>query len=615
MSNHNILKNLIIYLSYIDSLHDFKKDDIKFKHLHSLYTFYDNMYSFSNQSKNKLLDETKYLKKLIRTNVHDVNLASNRKIILNEIETILLNNNTMTIHDQTYDPNNYDNTKINKISLIDFKYIILENFKLITEKITEIDVLNQMIDYNGSNNLFYERLPSIKYKSKLELYYNNESTVELIFFQRNIYYQLIKLFKENEKLNEDKITEILKFILNTFYNEHHNTIRKSIRKNILQIKEINFPISFFNDTELDNINNLSNIFKFQIKNNQKKEIDSANISDTGIGIENSLNKINFNINKFDEKLDFSNDFFDIKMYLDKYEDIKYRINLRIISVLNTDNTNIIDYTFSFTNTNKHNTNSVKNILKYLDDYYKNGTINENFKILKKNELSNINTFFNDINKYHNMSKLTFLTDLKNYKSRTKNNMKSFLTHIDKYNNNNIKKFFEDINEDIIKMDDKVLVDTNDTVKYIINEYSKYTNSSILVFIITSFKRFGDWYQQLLGKYTYFYVFTIDYYAKLFGILNKSPVILNQNGEYYLYNFLPNKIDDTIEFRTIDNKTLIHPKSIYGLKNNLFTNQELYNTNKKIDYDRSYYKKYIKYKLKYIKYKLKYIKYKLKLSNN
>ena len=311
-------------------------------------------------------------------------------------------------------------------------------------------------------------------------------------------------------------------------------IIKGLNGNTIQI--INFPVSYFNDTNHDNIHKLSDMFKFKIINNQKLDIDSAKISDKTIDevhqIENDdynkMNNIHFNIkNEFNQSLNFDNKYFDIKMYLD--EDYKIVLQFYI-----KNNNNI--YYFKFKNNlkkdGKTGFTSPSNIINYINIFINNETTNKNL--------------------------------------------------IDFYNDFNIKK------EKFIKFKEEF--NTPSTNKLF---------DCVMIFILSSFKRFGDWYQQLIAKNTYFYVITNDFYAKLFGILNGSPVILDENGIYYLYNFLPLNYNKYIEINKLN--ILIHRKSNYDRQNKLYTGKQ--NKNKEIPYDRSYFRKYLKYKNKYYNLKI------------
>ena len=69
--------------------------------------------------------------------------------------------------------------------------------------------------------------------------------------------------------------------------------------------------------------------------------------------------------------------------------------------------------------------------------------------------------------------------------------------------------------------------------------------------------------------------------------------------YYLYNFLPNNNKQkSIQFQEYE--YIKHRKSLFGTNNSSRVNPKILTGNyKEIKYDRSYYNKYIKYKLKYI----------------
>jgi len=576
---NNKLDIFKILLSYIDTLHDFSTNK---KRLNNLFKFY-NEYYFTNNLDILILDKKyNYIRKILQNNGDNVNDKLNRYIILNNIYTSLNNNELIQYHDSNYKTKNYNYNKINKISLSDFKKVLLQNFKFITHNINDLEVLYRMIDYNGSNNLIYNK---IKLSNNKELFYLNDNTIELIFYQRDIFYKLIKNIENN---NENQTEIILKFILsdnnNDDDNKYYDKYEKLIIKNIFnglnndKIQPINFPISYINDTETDNIDGIENIYKFKINNSQKEVIDQAKISTNNNNSETSTNRKNATLDKLIEK-QFNT------------ENNKIKENIKIDKSFH----NYYEQKYKYNNINKINLELI-NFNKSLS-YMKNDDFEINMSLIKDNNKYTIQLLFIDIK---NNIKYSF-----NYKND--NSITEISNLIDLYISNQygkIDKYF------IIKKDNEPLLIkefNNELLKIIkknkkIKEYYNVRNG-IMLFIITSFKRFGDWYQQLISQYTYLYIITSDFYAKLFGIINKSPVIINEykTGEYYLYNFLPNEelaSSNEIEFKHSEN--LIHPKSKFGINNSTDLDENRYYKNKINNHD--FYHKYLKYKNKYNKLK-------------
>ena len=156
---------------------------------------------------------------------------------------------------------------------------------------------------------------------------------------------------------------------------------------------------------------------------------------------------------------------------------------------------------------------------------------------------------------------------------------------------------ENLKEEILAISKEIeeIIDIDN----LINEIIKMTEKNykgLITTLLFGAKRFGDWIQVYLSQKYYFMLQTTDYYNKLYAYLIGAPVIIdnqiyNYNHSDYLEEYMDNfKIfNKKAEISNINNEQLIY-KSLRNIETPL---------------SRTYFNKYIKYKLKYLKLSKKY----------
>ena len=651
-----IENKVLIFLSFIDSLHDFFKLDKNKICFTLLKNFYNH--TFNNIFFDEIFNTD--IKQILsfNTNVNDV---KNRELIKNFI---------------------FYKIPRNGIDIEDLHLKIIQDFNSVFDVI-----LKKFNNFTSTFNL--NTLLSDKHK---------------ILFRQTIYF-LIQNYDENVV---DFILDYMNINKNIYNDSVLEFIKKKIKTNLKKKKfnHITYPITYFNDTTTGFKNNT---FLFNIINFDKNFIDSALVTSPKTQFNNySLNKFNNQlfINDTNHILGFTIDrnkdkisLLGFDFYLEKnlltcsHDNIKLYIKKNSVGRNVTDNNqNDINQNNNNQNNNNQNDNNgiyqITNILllffKNIFDYIKNNQLinlqskiqkmikyNENIKNIIKNiriQIRKINLIdFNDdiiintlfklfpkrknysqklINQYK--TKIEYLKknylDILKINNFNKNNITSINNLIQQFNEiipflnliqNNLNytqitpiiynnyyyllsQFNNVITDDNININDngflllffdEIYKNINELIKFfyiknlytqLYNIYKKYLTLELcqgcIIFIMFGFKRFGDWIQVYLSNKFYFMLETNDFYCKLYSYLVGAPVIFDK----MIYNYDLIKIKPDIDkdlFKIINTNEKIsnytnNDTILYRSLRNIHTHT----------INRFYFNKYIKYKKKYLKLK-------------
>jgi hypothetical protein len=135
------------------------------------------------------------------------------------------------------------------------------------------------------------------------------------------------------------------------------------------------------------------------------------------------------------------------------------------------------------------------------------------------------------------------------------------------------------------------------------------NGSEIIMCLLSFKRYGDWYAQLVGYNNYLFVQTTDFYARLYGIIIGTPTILEStytDNKLKIFNWKPNDDINNNFIKGEHNFTLTSNdvNTIKDTKPEELKNIQMpyYGATNIASLDRTYFNKYKKYKKKYLELK-------------
>ena len=560
------INNLLLILSYYDNIHDFG----------SLCTN-DNKYiceELLKSYKKMLVDEIKIINESI-----DKYFEGNSELIKYYKKNFIEQLDTTF---STFDKNKHIfidfvkyiiDKKINSIKKINFndmQNIVLTNFKLIFNGITNIDDLLKILDYIGTDTIdintyelieFNDFLNKNKDVNNIELFYELKYVQKMIFLQRQQLYYLIYYYHHNSSGTEVK--NMINYFVGKTDEKYKNIIIQNLNNTTIE-QNITFPITMFDDMSTDTLNSdyIDGLFKFKMINSDKEHIDSA---------------LTFNGLEFKGQLGARQVMF--------IHDVKKEINPVFFSEKELI-VKIKDYTFNFIQDNK-----------YIQCKYDNDKI-----------------IFNIINNSVGRS----------YKKETELNEGIFqiiiliINILGKITKDNIKIIITEI--ELAKISKFIIID--DIFYDSLIQLKIYKNpNEIIITLLLGVKRFGDWSQMNISKKNYFYLQTDDLLCKLYGILIKAPVLwIDNNYNITVYNYDTIKTDkvnininfDPININIIHRRLyentghtfgtlIIHPdskgknsKKIADIKNKI---SEL--TNKITPFERIYYQKYIKYKTKYL----------------
>lgn len=567
------INNLLLILSYYDNIHDFG----------SLCTN-DNKYiceELLKSYKKMLVDEIKIINESI-----DKYFEGNSELIKYYKKNLIEQLDTTF---STFDKNKHIfidfvkyiiDKKINSIKKINFndmQNIVLTNFKLIFNGITNIDDLLKILDYIGTDTIDINTYELIEFNDFLnknkdgdgdgdntELFYELKYVQKMIFLQRQQLYYLIYYYHHNSSGTEVK--NMINYFVGKTDEKYKNIIIQNLNNTTIE-QNITFPITMFDDMSTDTLNSdyIDGLFKFKMINSDKEHIDSA-LTFNGLEFKGQLGarQVMF---IHDEKKEINPVFFSEKELIVK----------------------IKDYTFNFIQDNK-----------YIQCKYDNDKI-----------------IFNIINNSVGRS----------YKKETELNEGIFqiiiliINILGKITRDNKKIIITEI--ELAKISKFIIID--DIFYDSLIQLKIYKNpNEIIITLLLGVKRFGDWSQMNISKKNYFYLQTDDLLCKLYGILIKAPVLwIDNNYNITVYNYDTIKTDkvnininfDPININIIHRRLyentghtfgtlIIHPdskeknsKKISDIKNKI---SEL--TNKIIPFERIYYQKYIKYKTKYLELK-------------
>lgn len=576
----DITKNdLILILSYFDNIHDFGKlcTNKNKKICDYLYNYYEPKIKLI-LAKLDLLSSFK--------NLGFSTFDSNKEKFVETIISLINNNSSYK-----------------KINIKEMQNIIVTNFRLLFEGINDIETILNILEDTHDN---IDRLEIKLYISLNEIiteeFWNFSYIQNLIFLQRQEIYYLIYFYNLN---NKEKINELLNYF--TTNEDYKNIIKINIKKYIKKLKKnmITFPITLFDDTNKDilNFDYINGIFKFKILNENKENIDAATVFSgkdffTKKPKNNKQNSYQLIFTQNDNKIGLS--YFDLYNNLDKHViiicDYTYNVitsgTILIIQCTYNLDSKIMFYILGNNVGRKGKSDkSSKDEDKTGDDEDK--TADDEDKTGEDEELINIKGLFQ------------VTLNLVNY-ILTENDITKFIEL-----KNGIEKFVDY---------DKTYNTMETILNYITSlKLTKEKASEIIVCLLFGAKRFGDWIQMKISNDNYFYLQTNDILCKLYGIIIGAPVLwLDNNYNITVYNYVINhsKIDvPTISFdyaniseiknlkKVTSITKLIHRKykdnmSITGFK----PISKI--TNKQTLFNRTYYKKYIKYKTKYLQLKIK-----------
>ena len=102
-------------------------------------------------------------------------------------------------------------------------------------------------------------------------------------------------------------------------------------------------------------------------------------------------------------------------------------------------------------------------------------------------------------------------------------------------NENLQNIEE--NNKLIKEKEKEIDDYNELNKKILNLKEDF---NIIYLAIFGFKRFGDWYPEMLARKNYLFVNSDDVWANMFGLVYGTPVVYVEENDYIVYNYIPPK---------------------------------------------------------------------------
>lgn len=558
---------LIDILSYFDSIHDFGK----FCNKNTNYcTLLRNYYNYQTKDYNdKIIKIYNKYKKYSFTTI-DSHVDDLYYDILSLLE---------------------ENSLIEKIDLHKMIDQIVKNFRIIFSKITNVDDLLNILDYNNFNSDFFYNLKNLKDdQNTLNLFYSNDHVKNMIFYQRYHIYQLI--------VNKNKINirnEIIKYFLQNTYDKYKDGVTENLNTNTFT--NIMFPITVIDDMSSDKFY-LGNIFKFKIFNNDKDKLDGAKTANINSLLSNKSTQNNelTMIVKYDNNIgigyvDTINnnspitiDIFNFRHLINKKNELE---------CYNFKEIRIFDLIF-----NKNSLRIIINNNTIGSPASKNGIYPLIIKV--NNILDSLhNNFYEILTKYQ----------LSTVKDDTLNILvKDFINT----QNKTIDIYLQTIIYILVKKFAKTdIIDQTILNQYIV-EIKKVT-----IFILVGFKRFGDWSQMIICKNNYFYLQTKDKLCKLFGILYGAPVIDKKYDKpYYLYNYTLSQTSNLdygtyyltngaqekqqFEYKNRSKFGLVHKK----LDSNMNTYLHSSNlTNKISSYNRYYFYKYLKYKRKYYKLKV------------
>ena len=368
------------------------------------------------------------------------------------------------------------------------------------------------------------------------------------------------LLNVNLKINE--INEELKNDINNKFNTYILTFINKIYQQYLQLKDF-YIVNYINLK-----NNIKDLEDYEIIKNKR-------LPELGKGRYGSLADKIIIFHAYVKNLEIKSDINNYTDYVNIISSIK-----SIYNQLKKDDYN---YIYKYFNINIENYN-INNLVVLTKNEY---------EIIQKFENNN-NFYINNVNKELNMNAINYL----------------FYYEII-YN-----KLYNKINE---------ILDTTELYIQLGNVYNTYYNKvnnnldlccGCIIFLLFGAKRYGDWIQAEIAKKNYFILQTTDFYCKMYSYLIKAPVIiLDNNKEDIIFNYLPNINIDNKNFMKITNTENIAEKI---LNNEEVTNNDIqiYNIdpNDKLLYEglktvetgieRYYFFKYLKYKFKYYELKNK-----------
>ena len=606
------IRNLLLILAYYANIHDFgilctkKNQHICDKLLKSYKSMLISEISQMNESIDTYFEGNNYLITEYKNNIigHLQNTSSkqtfstfdkNKHVFIDFIKYII-------------------DKKINSITKINFndmQNIILTNFKLIFNGITNIDDSLNILDYIGINNIeidtydfieFNEFLNKNKDENNIELFYQLKYVQKMIFLQRQQLYYLIHYHNIG---SGERVEIMIKYFLQKIIEpEKHERYKHIIIDNLHKVKieqNITFPITMFDDMSTDTLNSdyIDGLFKFKIINSDKENIDSATtFNGTDCKGQTGAQQVMFIQN---EKKEINPVFF-------SEDDL---------------NLTIKDYTYNFIQDRDRNIKYI--VCKYNDIIFNviHNSVGRSYNKKSKGKgVASAKGVVEDEDDEddEDEDELEEKEKESSEKKKTKGLFQIIILII-----NILGKISRDIT--IAKSEVKTIITEKelDAIRkfIIIDEIfyesllrlTKYGNSNeIIITLLFGVKEFGDRIQMEISKRNNFYLQTGDLLCKLYGILIKAPVLwIDNNYNMTAYNY------DTIDTENIKNininfdprsMNIIHRRfhentgRIFGktkLKTSIpkiITNL----TNKITPFERIYYNKYIKYKTKYLELK-------------
>jgi hypothetical protein len=648
---------IIIFLSLIDSLHDFDNLDTTKKCFKLLITFYNHIQN------NILLDEifnTDGIKDIILL-TKDINDNKIRELVKKFIFTHIkrTGKNINDLHIQIIeDFNNVFNVNLDgfinfnssfnlNTLLSDKQKILLRQtlYFLIHGKAANYDesIIDFILDYMNINKNIYSDnvIESIKKQIKYNLETNkfNHVTYPITYFSdtaegithNTFHFNIINLDKDkidaakvSTPITQFKNYEKNKFNNQLFIDDYKHILGFTVERNKDKISLLGFDFYLENNFITCSHDDIKLVIKKNsVGRNSKKDNDNINEDTINNGIYQITLSLLLIFNKIFERInnkqltylqtkinemeqynqEIRNTIKDLMIQIRKFKEIDFmKINDRTIMIaLLQIYTSRQKYSQTLINEHKTKINKIRikiSRIEQINDFNENNIFEINLFI---DEFNSLIHFFNLLDSKIEITKISKI-NYNNYYYLLSSFNNTITDNKINFNNNGILLLLFD---EIYNIKDKLIDFFNIDTLYIqlYNIYKKYLSLELcqgcIIFMMFGYKRFGDWIQVYLSNKFYFILETIDFYCKLYSYLIGAPVIFdNMIYNYDLIKIKPEINKDLFKIINDENKlsNYNHESSIlYSSLRNIPTNS----------ISRVYFNKYIKYKNKYLELKNNY----------